>query len=102
MSLSLVSLVSENYLLLVLPAAAVIGLGIGKLLREPELKQAQKLSVKTQDFAIRQAGGTVRGRKTTISSMDTHEPVEEFLEIRVPSGMPQDQLEDSIRRAAAA
>jgi hypothetical protein len=41
-------------------------------------------------------------RKTTISSMDTHEPAEEFLEIRVPSGMPQDQREDSIRRAAAA
>jgi hypothetical protein len=105
MSLSLISLVSENYLLFVLPAgAAVIGLGIGKLLREPELKQGQrqKLSVKTQDFAILQAGGTVRGRKTTIASKDTHEPIEELLEICVPSGMPQDQREDSIRRAAAA
>ncbi|SIT46176.1 hypothetical protein BN2475_630032 [Paraburkholderia ribeironis] len=100
--MSLATFVTENYLLLLIPlGAALAGTLLGRLLREPHRNQTLTVG-RSKDFLIEQPGGVVRGSRVVLMSADTHEAVEEVLVVHVPSSMPQDQREDSLRQASEA
>jgi hypothetical protein len=99
-TMNLSTVVSEIIPLFAIPgAAAIIGLTIGRLLRGP---MGPIEIAGTRYFEVEQAAGTVLGRKSTILSADTRQPVEVFYELYVPSGMPIEQRAASLRQAAAA
>lgn len=101
--ISAVSFVSQNLALLYIPAgAAVLGLGLGRLIRGRTGATPGLQVTRTTEFVVRQKSGTVHGRKIVLSTPDTHQPVEEFYEMHVPTNMPKDQREDSMRQASAS